>query len=303
MHNNRVTSLEGAADMRTLTLIRKLNFRIVEWRVGELGAGPAADDKATRDALHRIQLLFSGGGQVAHNGQMLDLPPGQACFLPGKTPVEQRCRQGTQALSLAFRCEWLPGVDPLLDWSERKPVLLGAVDASVWQPWLQPGWSPNANDFLRLQGQLQYWMAGLLPNIDRLIGWHIEKHTRFEQVFAKIEENCGATLTVRDLAQIHGMRAAHFSAAFSAAIGLSPKDYLSRRINQEAVELILSTDLSVRELAKRLQFSSQYYFSRFFRKHNGLSPAHYRRRFRTGGRDQDNRSAEQPATSHARYLR
>ena len=70
-----------------------------------------------------------------------------------------------------------------------------------------------------------------------------------------------------------------FSTAFSRSTGISPKDYLTRRLNQEALRWVINSDLKMKEIADKLRFSDEYYFSRFFKKLNGCSPVAYRRRW------------------------
>jgi AraC-like DNA-binding protein len=67
-----------------------------------------------------------------------------------------------------------------------------------------------------------------------------------------------------------------FSTAFSRNIGISPKEYLSRRINEKALAMVTHTDMKMKEIADALRFSDEFYFSRFFKKMNGQPPSAYR---------------------------
>jgi AraC-like DNA-binding protein len=99
-------------------------------------------------------------------------------------------------------------------------------------------------------------------------------------VFQYIEDHLGADLRLAELADMHGTTAGAFAAAFTRSTGISPKGYLQRRINQEAIRWVVGSDLKMMQVADRLRFSDEYYFSRFFRKLNGCSPMHYRERLR-----------------------
>ncbi|MCK4983073.1 MAG: helix-turn-helix domain-containing protein [Victivallaceae bacterium] len=44
---------------------------------------------------------------------------------------------------------------------------------------------------------------------------------------------------------------------------------------------MLVPQASVKETATKLKFSSEFYMSRFFKKHTGLSPSKYQQRFRS----------------------
>jgi len=236
--------------------------------------------KRESDYVHHIDIAFSGWRQVIHNGRCLDLEPGRAYFLPGNTPVERCCRTKGHVLYLKFRCEWLPGVDPLLDWAKRAPALIGPCNIREWQGWLKPEKRVAVNDFLRLHAQVENWLATVLPPLDALIGRHLETHARFKQVFSLVEKKLGADLRISELAKTYGTSLHAFSMAFSSNTKITPKEYLNRRLNQEAIQLVVSTDLKIKEIADRLHFSCEFYFSRFFQKLNGIPPTRYRARFR-----------------------
>jgi len=63
---------------------------------------------------------------------------------------------------------------------------------------------------------------------------------------------------------------------------MSPKAYLNRRLTQEAIALVLNSDLKIKEIARELRFTDEFYFSRFCRKLNGCSSMIYRQSFRNG---------------------
>jgi transcriptional regulator GlxA family with amidase domain len=60
---------------------------------------------------------------------------------------------------------------------------------------------------------------------------------------------------------------------------MSPKAYLKRRLNQEAMQLLVNSDLKIKEVARQMRFSDEFHFRRFFRAANGLAPLQYRRAF------------------------
>lgn len=61
-------------------------------------------------------------------------------------------------------------------------------------------------------------------------------------------------------------------------LGLSSLDVINARILHEAQRELVYTHLSVKQLASELGFEDDAYFSRFFRKHTGLSPKAFRAR-------------------------
>ncbi|HEY8965643.1 MAG TPA: AraC family transcriptional regulator [Candidatus Methylacidiphilales bacterium] len=77
--------------------------------------------------------------------------------------------------------------------------------------------------------------------------------------------------------QLHLSRA-HFSRVFKAVTQTSPIDFLLEMRLSRARHLLTETDLSVGEIAERLDYADIFFFSRQFKKKTGLSPLQYRRR-------------------------
>jgi AraC-like DNA-binding protein len=203
--------------------------------------------------------------------------------LPGNTPVERRCGGECEVVFFKLQCEWLPGVDPLLDWPGREPRRIGSIEPADWAEWRDPGKSIGLVDLLRLRGQLLVWMARAVPELEEVIERHLRGHTHFTAVFEKIEKNLGADLRLPALAAAYGTTPAAFAMAFTRGTGMGPKEYLTRRLNQEAIQWVINTDLKMGQIADKLRFKDEFYFSRFFQKWNGMPPSRYRQQFHHGG--------------------
>ena len=141
------TDAKAHASMRNLTdsagereswLAAKFRIHLVGMYFAGVGPDWGSDGKQQGDFLHHIEVALSGKRQVVHNGEVYDLNPGQVWLLPGNTPVERRCEEWCEVLFFKLNCEWLPGVDPLLDWPEREPRLIGGFDPADWRGWVEP---------------------------------------------------------------------------------------------------------------------------------------------------------------------
>ena len=67
---------------------------------------------------------------------------------------------------------------------------------------------------------------------------------------------------------------------FKKKFGTSPYDYLLQRRIEEARLMLRYSAFSVKEIAFRLKFSDQYYFSNYFKRKTGMSPQKYRKGMR-----------------------
>ena len=83
-------------------------------------------------------------------------------------------------------------------------------------------------------------------------------------------------IRVVELAQLAGMSESHFSRQFKAAIGTSPIDWLRReRINQAKRRLIESDD-AIKEIARQVGYTDQFFFSKDFKRMTKLTPTQFR---------------------------
>ena len=83
---------------------------------------------------------------------------------------------------------------------------------------------------------------------------------------------------IRRLAEIAGTSYDHFRRCFKAETGLSPKQYWLNLRVQQACNLLINPNRTVKDVAAMTGFDDPYYFSRLFKTKVGLSPKHYRRR-------------------------
>lgn len=70
----------------------------------------------------------------------------------------------------------------------------------------------------------------------------------------------------------------HLNALCKENLGKQAGEVIRERILLEAKRLLINVDLSVAEIAYRLNFSDNSYFTRFFKKHEGLTPDEFRKR-------------------------
>lgn len=96
--------------------------------------------------------------------------------------------------------------------------------------------------------------------IDKVISYMIENHSR--------------NLTLTDLSEYAGVSISYLGFLFRSVTGRSPIDYLIEiRINM--AKNLLKEGLSVTETSSLVGFNDIYYFSRTFRKREGICPSKY----------------------------
>lgn len=113
-------------------------------------------------------------------------------------------------------------------------------------------------------------------------GYHqsLEQAKEYEPLFRYVHEHNDATLTVAALAALAGRRQDCFSRAFSRDLGRSPKAFLQDDLVRKIISRLLHPRAQLKQIADELKFSDQFYMSRFFKRHTGISPSDYQAKFR-----------------------
>ena len=91
-------------------------------------------------------------------------------------------------------------------------------------------------------------------------------------------------LTLQEIGNDLNVSSYYMSHVFKRATGYSPIQYLLRRRLGEAQTLLISTSLSIAEIAGLVGFDTQNYFNAQFTKHVGVPPKQYRENYVIGNR-------------------
>ena len=92
----------------------------------------------------------------------------------------------------------------------------------------------------------------------------------------RIREHLESPLTIQQVAEDMGVSYSNFRKLFKEHTGLSPSTYQQDLRLQRAKELLTTTDMSVKEIAYRLNFYTPDYFSAKFKIKTGRKPSDLR---------------------------
>lgn len=101
-------------------------------------------------------------------------------------------------------------------------------------------------------------------------------------VAAYIKAHYTEPLTLTELANTFHSSVTRLCGSFRKAFGLSPIQYVNELRLGQVKELLISTEMSVTDIAERVGFGSVHYLSRFFSRRERLSPLEYRQRAKRG---------------------
>ncbi len=94
---------------------------------------------------------------------------------------------------------------------------------------------------------------------------------------AYIEQHFQEDVSIEKLSEMANMSTRHFRRIFHGIYGISPLKYINNLRIQHASNLLVSTDLSITEIAIHCGFSDANYFSTKFKEATGKSPVVFRK--------------------------
>lgn len=102
---------------------------------------------------------------------------------------------------------------------------------------------------------------------------HLEKSLRIMQ------KHVMGSLTLGELADELKLNGSYFIRLFEKRMHQTPMKYYMKLKIEAASALLTCTDLSVKEIAAKLGFSSEFHFSKQFKLKTGMAPIYYRRNY------------------------
>lgn len=227
----------------------------------------------------------SGAGRLEVPGHAYDLKPGPCCWLVDmKKPRACSPRPGGRIVNSGFRF----GGPELEAWREE----LGGDNAFAL--------APADFNFIRQQVRQLATMARRKPDgyewdihltITRIFGSLLKSRHRLQPPEADLPRPLARAINlvmsdphrdwkVTELAGSSGLNRAGLQSLFRTHRQESIHEFLLRLRVDQARQLLCDGRLTVKEVSARLNFSNEFYFSRFFRRRTGLSPTDYRKSIR-----------------------
>ncbi len=100
----------------------------------------------------------------------------------------------------------------------------------------------------------------------------------FAAVLRFIQENLTDNIRIEELCRIAHMSKSRFYRLFTDHTGMTPLQMIQEQRIRHAKHLLRSPDVNIKEVAYAAGFNDPNYFSRMFKKQEGMTPRQYRRR-------------------------
>lgn len=244
------------------------------------------------DAFIQILYLTQGGGDVLINDARYQVSSPALILIPSQNvhgfqftptidgPVVTAAQKSLESMAAVV----MPELVSVL----RKPVVLHLDESSRHAEALMPLFLGIEREWrVHAVGQVAAGMSlvmALLVQVARLsnvlepapMANNSRKAQQIEKFRALVDSHFRERRPIEDYANEMGLTAGHLTRLCREVLNVSSQDVVNARILHEAQrELVYSSD-GIKQIAHWVGFEDEAYFTRFFRKHMGLTPSEFR---------------------------
>lgn len=244
-----------------------------------LAPKPSADYPEGIEHNQFIYLFEGKGTYVFSNGRRLFIKPGMLVYTPQGEILRKEWSRDAYLMFLDFLVEDAETNEPMA-FAETTQIIFEQTPTKVVELLEHMGkFFPSAarGTFLRCQKlffEILYELSIFIPDTWLAKGNNHKLTEAINYIRMHFQEN----FTVNELARHCGYSVSRLRSAMKAQSGKTPIEYRNQLRIEKACEYLVTTNLSVVEIANKVGFSDVFYFSNFFKKNMGISPSAYRRK-------------------------
>ncbi len=187
------------------------------------------------------------------------------------TPMRYRYTPANEHLCIHFRLELFPGVDVFSGvrrrFVENSPELRREGEAIF----------AETDPILMLSKCREFALKICHRHWPEQYPFDRNRIQPFRPMLDFVRNRVDAAVGIPAMAAMTGWSEGYFTRTFHEVFHQSPKQYLQRELFSRAAQLLLDPGATVKSVAAELKFSSEFYFSRFFKRLSGISPLEYRK--------------------------
>lgn len=248
-----------------------LKIKIID--SGYACVGAEWNDVNVRPPYSRLYYIIDGEG-IAESGkqQRLALQKGRVYLLPAGTMLHYSCPERMTQLYFHLETRTVDGYDLFSRAGGLMEIPAEADAAALCADYLSGDYLRQIRVRCRVETDAARFIAasGLEKTLMR------PRSPFLQAVFRAVRSQLRSSLTIAEIARTLSISESALTKRFRSEFGMPLGRYIDEMLAQEIASRLLSTQQSVRDIAEQLDFCDQFYLSRFFSAHRGMSPSAYR---------------------------
>lgn len=223
---------------------------------------------------NRLYFITEGEAAISLKDTQIHLRPGYCYLLPSFQIVTANCKKSMTHYFIHFQ-EPENSPFPLFDFYKTPREIKVDYDLTLtlFQTAVANRNQQTLEEYFYLHGAFNMLIAPFFANVQQNIGEDPRLLKTIEYINSHIEEN----IQISELANIISLTVNHYSHLFKTNFGISPKKYILQKKLEYAQSLLAKSFYNVNEIAHKLGFDNETYFSRLFREKIGIPPSDYKK--------------------------
>lgn len=237
------------------------------------------------DSCFKIYQLTDGEIYLCDTKQEFLLEKNAYYFINGNKLVSQYCKQ-------SFSIRWLHFIPKDLVVFQQLLSLPLVVDLSAQinrivhpMPDIERVLSQDLSSFhqytlelLRMQTFLQSLIIVLFDQYPTQTSKFTDNIERIQPAIQYINEHFKEPIRLEQLAKCCCMSPNYFHKIFTQALNTTPINYISLLRMNTALQLLINSKFTIKEIGYELGFADDAYFCRVFKKYYGITPSSYKKK-------------------------
>lgn len=226
----------------------------------------------------RIYYVHRGCGEAISGSVHTPLLPEHIYLIPIGYHYDYRCAERFDHLYFHVSIPQATGLDLF---SSCESILSQRISSAELARMIRLYHSSDASDALMITCKLYEDIAAFVSQ------HHFSQQTPphgytelLQRLFPLIHEQLSSKLTIASLAAELNVSPSTLTKRFHRELGKTLGEYIDSMLFQRAQNLLIATEMSIGEISDLLEFCDQFYFSRFFKQHQGETPTAYRKRLK-----------------------
>ncbi|MGM0432106.1 MAG: AraC family transcriptional regulator [Spirochaetota bacterium] len=108
----------------------------------------------------------------------------------------------------------------------------------------------------------------------------LQRRMRLQHALSYIQEHSCEQISLGDAACQINMSSSHFRHCFKQTMFISFSEYVGLLRISKARDLLIKTDMTVKDIVAQVGYTNEYYFYSLFKKHMHMTPSEYRTRYK-----------------------
>ena len=252
--------------------------------IGVLQAQSLHTSQREQLASYLFFMVDSGSGTLEYGGTTYQLTPGDCIFIDCRMPYAHRTSEDL------WHLRWIHFYGPSLSNIYAKYVERGGqpcfrpVDISGFeQLWTQLYTIASSSDYIR-DMRINEGLNSLLTRLMEE-SWHPVTHKNathkqnLSQIKDYLDQHYTEKISLDELADTFYINKFYLTRVFKEQFGITINNYLLQKRITHAKQLLRFTDKTVEDIGYECGMGAVHYFSRMFKKMEGMSPSEYKKRW------------------------